>query len=128
MTYVAASVSHFARRTHAPLGTWYRAVTCSARKIASNTSDTVGSSTQAASHGTDHAAIPPEHDPGPTHPVHLRPHPLDPQRDHIRMPLVGPDLSRRGRIARQPLSPVHRRPPFRRDVSTVVTVMARVIE
>ena len=60
MTYVAASVSHFARRTHAPLGTWYRAVTCSARKIASSTSDTVGSSTQAASHGTDHAAIPAE--------------------------------------------------------------------
>src|SRR5215475_3282484 len=45
MTYVAASVSHFARRTHGPVRTWYRAVTCSARRMASSTSDTVGSST-----------------------------------------------------------------------------------
>jgi hypothetical protein len=38
--------------------TWYRAVICSARRIASNTNETVGSSTHAASHGGDQAAAP----------------------------------------------------------------------
>lgn len=57
MTYVAASVNHFARRTHGPVLTWYRAVTCSARRIASSTNETVGSSTHAASHGNDHTAV-----------------------------------------------------------------------
>jgi hypothetical protein len=33
-------------------------VTCSARSTASSTSDTVGSSTHAASHGNDHTAVP----------------------------------------------------------------------
>src|SRR5690606_41622280 len=58
MTEVAPSVNHFARRTHGPIGTPYLAVTCSARRIAMSTSDTVGSSSHAASHGSDHVDEP----------------------------------------------------------------------
>src|SRR5437763_16782766 len=53
ITYVAASVSHLAARTHPPVWTWYRAVTCSARNTASSTRHTVGSSSHAVSHGSE---------------------------------------------------------------------------
>lgn len=59
ITYVAVSVSHFARRTHGPVRTLYRAVTCSARRI----NETVGSSTHAASHASDHDWLPAEANP-----------------------------------------------------------------
>ena len=62
MTYVATSVSHFARRTHDPVRTRYRAVTCSARRIASKISETVGSSTH-ASQASDHGRLPAEANP-----------------------------------------------------------------
>src|SRR5690606_38495685 len=58
MTYVAASVNHFARRTHEPIRTPCRAVTCSARRIAISTRETVGSSSQAASQVSDQAGAP----------------------------------------------------------------------
>jgi len=63
MTYVAVNVSHLARRTQAPVRTRYRAVTCSARKIAIKINDTVGSSTHAANQASDHTGLPAEANP-----------------------------------------------------------------
>src|SRR5947207_12820925 len=53
ITYVAASVSHFAARTHTPVWTWYPAVTGPARRSATTTTHTPASSNQAVTPGTE---------------------------------------------------------------------------
>ena len=115
-------------------------MTCSARRIASNTSDTVGSSTHAANHGSDHGRVPADANPCTLVIVNASPSTIPHQ--HIQSTcdrtrsirnattsgcgLIRAHLSRLSGVLRQPLSPVSSPTTPRREVSDRGHVNARV--